>query len=114
MGAVAEFAATSSRLASFARSLLSASSGQLGLTRCRTLNFSDEERAAVTGLVRRTLDEDEFPFSDRRRPLTSALAKLDPAKAAARRENPCGRAYVSLAGTLFPPGMLIPQQGADW
>jgi hypothetical protein len=44
-----------------------------------TIDFSDEELAAVTAAVRRTIDEDRYPHSPRLEPLRSALAKLDPA-----------------------------------
>jgi hypothetical protein len=45
------------------------------------IDLTDEERAAVTAAVRRTLDADRFPHAPRLAPLRSALAKLDPATA---------------------------------
>jgi hypothetical protein len=50
-----------------------------------TVDFSDEEYAAVTTAVRRTIDEDRFPLSPRLAPLKSALAKLDPTTVAQPR-----------------------------
>ena len=52
------------------------------------IDLSDDEHAAVTALVRRTIDEDRFPLSPRLAPLKSALAKLDPRPAKPRRELP--------------------------
>jgi hypothetical protein len=43
-----------------------------------TIDFTDDEFAAVTAAVRRTIDEDRFPHSPRLGPLRAALAKLDP------------------------------------
>jgi hypothetical protein len=43
-----------------------------------TFDLSDEEHAAVTAAVRRTINEDKYPLSPRLAPLKSALAKLDP------------------------------------
>jgi hypothetical protein len=43
-----------------------------------TINFSDEEHAAVTAALRRTIADDKFPLSPRLAPLKAALAKLDP------------------------------------
>jgi hypothetical protein len=43
------------------------------------VDFSDEEDAAVTAAVRRSIADDKFPLSSRLAPLKSALAKLDPA-----------------------------------
>jgi hypothetical protein len=37
-----------------------------------------EERAALIGLLRRTLDEARYPFSHRYDPLKAILAKLEP------------------------------------
>jgi hypothetical protein len=48
----------------------------------------DDERAAVTALVRRTIEEDKFPLSCRLAPLRSALAKLDPQPAKPREQPP--------------------------
>ena len=44
-----------------------------------TIDFSEDEHAAVTAAVRRTIDEDRYPHSPRLAPLRAALAKLDPA-----------------------------------
>jgi hypothetical protein len=46
-----------------------------------TIDLTDDERAAVTAAVRRTLEADRFPLAPRLAPLRSALAKLDPAMA---------------------------------
>jgi hypothetical protein len=43
-----------------------------------TLVLTPEERAALIGLLRRTLDEARYPFSHRYDPLKAILAKLDP------------------------------------
>jgi len=53
----------------------------LGLNPMPTIDFSDEERAAVTRAVRRAILEDRFLHAPRFEPLRSALAKLDPASA---------------------------------
>jgi hypothetical protein len=45
------------------------------------VDFSDEEHAAVTAAVRRSIADDRYPLSPRLAPLKSALAKLDPASA---------------------------------
>jgi hypothetical protein len=42
------------------------------------IDLADDELAAVVALVRRTMNEEKFPFSPRVRPLKAALAKLDP------------------------------------
>lgn len=46
-----------------------------------TIDLTDDEHAAVTAAVRRTLNEDKFPHAPRLRPLRAALAKFDPAGA---------------------------------
>jgi hypothetical protein len=46
-----------------------------------TINFTDDEHAAVIRAVRRTLDEDRYPLAPRLEALRSALVKLDPAAA---------------------------------
>jgi hypothetical protein len=48
-------------------------------------DLSLEEWKAVVALIRRTIADDKFPFSERIRVLRSALEKLDPASA------PCAR-----------------------
>jgi hypothetical protein len=45
------------------------------------IDLTDDEHAAVTAAVRRTLNDDKFPHAPRLKPLRSALAKLDPASA---------------------------------
>jgi hypothetical protein len=40
-------------------------------------DLSDEEHAAVTAAVRRSIADDRYPLSPRLDPLKSALAKLD-------------------------------------
>jgi hypothetical protein len=44
-----------------------------------TIDFSDEEHAAVTAAVRRWIAYDKYPRSPRLAPFRAALAKLDPA-----------------------------------
>ena len=48
-----------------------------------TIDFTDAELAAVAALIRRAIEEDHFPNAPRLDLLRSALAKLDPAAAAA-------------------------------
>lgn len=62
--------------------------GALPRERCRAystvmpnVEFSDEEHAAVTAVVRRSIADDRYPLSPRLVPLKSALAKLDPTSA---------------------------------
>jgi hypothetical protein len=43
------------------------------------VDFTDEEHAALTALVRRELAETKYPHSDDSRTPREALAKLDPA-----------------------------------
>jgi hypothetical protein len=43
------------------------------------VDLTDEEHAAVTAAVRRSIADDKFPMSPRLAPLKAALAKLDPA-----------------------------------
>lgn len=43
-----------------------------------TIDLTDDEHAALTAAVRRTIREDKFPNAPRLAPLKSALAKLDP------------------------------------
>jgi len=52
------------------------------------IDFSDDEHAAVTAAVRRTIDDDKYPRSPRLAPLKSALAKLDPTSAPKPRPVP--------------------------
>jgi hypothetical protein len=44
-----------------------------------TINLTDDEHAAVAAAIRRAIDEDRFPAPPRLDPLSSALAKLEPA-----------------------------------
>ena len=53
-----------------------------------TIDLTDAEHAAVTALIRRAIEQDKFPLAPRLDPLRSALAKLDPAAAAAHRRPP--------------------------
>jgi hypothetical protein len=50
-----------------------------------TIALTNAEHAAVTALIRRAIEEGRFPRAPRLDPLRSALAKLDPAAAAALR-----------------------------
>jgi hypothetical protein len=50
-----------------------------------TIDLTDAEHAEVTALIRRAIEEDHFPLARRLDLLRSALAKLDPAAAAALR-----------------------------
>jgi hypothetical protein len=60
------------------------------------IDLTDDEHAAITALVRRTIAEDKFPFAPRLKPLKSALAKLDPQPAKPRQELP-----------LLPSGPMV-------
>jgi hypothetical protein len=53
-----------------------------------TIDLTDAEHAAVTAAIRRAIEDDRFPRAPRLGPLRSALAKLDPAAAAALRPPP--------------------------
>ena len=53
-----------------------------------TIDLIGAERAAVTAVIKRAIEEDHFPNAPRLDPLRSALAKLDPAAAAALRRPP--------------------------
>jgi hypothetical protein len=50
-----------------------------------TIDLTDAEHAAITALIKRAIEQDRFPRAPRLDPLRSALAKLDPAAAAALR-----------------------------
>jgi hypothetical protein len=50
-----------------------------------TVDLTDAEHAAITALIRHAIEEDHFPLARRLDLLRSALAKLDPAAAAALR-----------------------------
>jgi hypothetical protein len=45
-----------------------------------TLDLTDDETAALTRLLRRTINDDPYPLSPRLAPLKAILAKLDPDK----------------------------------
>jgi hypothetical protein len=44
-----------------------------------TIDFTDDERAAMTAAIRRLIEEDKFPHALSLDPLRSALAKLEAA-----------------------------------
>ena len=48
-----------------------------------TVDLTDDELAAVTAAIKHAIEEDLFPLARRLDLLRSALAKLDPAAAAA-------------------------------
>jgi hypothetical protein len=50
-----------------------------------TIDLTDAEHVALVALIQRAIEEDRFPRAPRLDPLRSALAKLDPAAAAALR-----------------------------
>jgi hypothetical protein len=52
-----------------------------------TIDLTDAEHTALVALIRRAIEEDRFPRAPRLDPLRSALAKLDPAAAAALRRS---------------------------
>ena len=43
------------------------------------INLTDDELAAVTALIRRTIEEDRFPHAPRLDPLRAALGKFEAA-----------------------------------
>jgi len=43
-----------------------------------TLDLTDDEKLALTALLRRTIDSDRYPLSPRLAPLKAILAKLEP------------------------------------
>jgi hypothetical protein len=51
-----------------------------------TFDLTDDEKVALTGLLRRTIDEDRYPPSPPWAPLKAILAKLEPWVAATQRE----------------------------
>jgi hypothetical protein len=51
-----------------------------------TIDLTNDEHAPVTAAIRRAIEDDRFPRAPRLDPLRSALAKLDPAAAAALRK----------------------------
>jgi hypothetical protein len=48
-----------------------------------TIDLTDDELATVVAAIKRAIEQDRFPRAPRLDPLRSALAKLDPAAAAA-------------------------------
>ena len=42
-----------------------------------TVNLTDDELAAVTAAIRRTIEDDRFPHAPRLDPLRAALGKFD-------------------------------------
>ena len=44
-----------------------------------TINFTDDELAAVTAAIRRAIEDDRFPHAPRLDPLRAALGKFDAA-----------------------------------
>jgi hypothetical protein len=53
-----------------------------------TIDLTDDELAAVTAAVRRTIETDRFPRAPRLDPLRSALTKLEPATAPKPNPHP--------------------------
>jgi hypothetical protein len=53
-----------------------------------TIDLTDDELAAATAAIKRAIEENHFPLARRLDLLRSALAKLDPAAAAALRRPP--------------------------
>jgi hypothetical protein len=45
-----------------------------------TINLTDDELAAVTAAIRRTIEDDRFPHAPRLDPLRAALGKFDAAQ----------------------------------
>ena len=54
----------------------------------KILNLTDDERAALTKLVRDSIAADNYPLSPRIRRLKALLAKLDPAPVATAEPLP--------------------------
>ena len=67
------------------------------------LDLTDEELAAVTAAVRKTLAEDKFPFAPRLAPLKAALAKLDPGSAPKSRSAPAPLPAGPMVGSRRKP-----------
>ena len=44
-----------------------------------TIDLTDDELAAVTAAIRRTIEDDKFPHAPRLVPMRAAMAKLDEA-----------------------------------
>ena len=58
-------------------------------------NLTDDERAALTKLLRDTIAADPYPLSPRIQRLKGLLAKLDPAPAAATQLYPPAKGWVN-------------------
>jgi hypothetical protein len=43
-----------------------------------TLELTDEEHRALVRLLKRSIDQDRFPFAPRHKPIKAILAKLEP------------------------------------
>ena len=56
-----------------------------------TIDLTDDELAAVTAAIKRSIEEDHFPLARHLDLLRSALAKLDPAAAAQLRRPPAAK-----------------------
>jgi len=69
-----------------------------------TIDLTDAEHAEVAALIRRAIEENHFPLARRLDLLRSALAKLDPAAAAALR-RPYTREGRQLTGKNAKPGI---------
>jgi hypothetical protein len=52
-----------------------------------TIDLTDDELAAVTAAIKRSIEEDHFPLARHLDLLRSALARLDPAASAALRRR---------------------------
>jgi len=49
-----------------------------------TFDLSDDEKLALTALLKRTIEEDRYPLSPRLHPLKAILAKLKPPRPVAQ------------------------------
>jgi hypothetical protein len=58
-----------------------------------TIDLTDNEHVAVAAAIQRAIERDRFPLAPRLQPLRSALAKLDPAAAAALRRPLTAKSY---------------------
>ena len=61
----------------------------------KNLNLTDDERAALTKLVRDNVAADPYPLSPRIRRLKALLAKLDPPTAPASAPSPSPKPWVN-------------------
>jgi hypothetical protein len=70
-----------------------------------TVGLTDAEHTALAALIKRAIEQDRFPNAPRLDPLRSALAKLDPAAAAAlRRPLAAKKAEPGVPGPKPPKG----------